>query len=501
MKGRRTNPTGKPAEAGIIYEVHVENFMCHRKLSVKLCRNVNIIHGQNGSGKSAILTAIKLCLGSKHSRRRSRNLKDLIRKDCSGAKLRVTILNKGANGYKPDVYGDYITVERTISMRGLLPPSLLDANGKVRSRTKKDFDAMLHQLNIQVENPVAMLDQEEAKKFLTGNAEDKYAFFTKATKPKLDSMMEQVECKYEFSTKALDSKMEQKNSIDRNTRALRRDLADQKKRWRGFRGHTAEMTNLWFDEILNKCGSAGEVNFDHEAGQLNLSVQKNNKDEHSLSTDLNAQSGGERSFATLALLLAIGETLEMPFRVMDEFDIFLDPLARKIMMVNIVKIAKAMDHRQFIFITPHDVSNLQTGPKLRIFKMKPPVRSNVVLLQSKRAATMINDPPAKRTRLKRATNAKQPVEASVSHQMANSTDVMNGPLSKVVTARAHSPASYEAEDGVTEKVFHNQPDANLNAKGSDSWPSAANNSGTASKKKPSESETPSSNVNPPKGKK
>ena len=37
-----------------------------------------------------------------------------------------------------------------------------------------------HGRNIQVENPVAILDQEEAKKFLTGKAEDKYKFFMKA---------------------------------------------------------------------------------------------------------------------------------------------------------------------------------------------------------------------------------------------------------------------------------------------------------------------------------
>jgi chromosome segregation ATPase len=40
---------------------------------------------------------------------------------------------------------------------------------------------MLDQLNIQVENPVAVLDQEEAKKFLTRKAQDKYQFFAKAT--------------------------------------------------------------------------------------------------------------------------------------------------------------------------------------------------------------------------------------------------------------------------------------------------------------------------------
>ena len=41
----------------------------------------------------------------------------------------------------------------------------------------KDLNNLLDQLNIQVENPVAVLDQEEAKKFLMGKAEDKYNFF------------------------------------------------------------------------------------------------------------------------------------------------------------------------------------------------------------------------------------------------------------------------------------------------------------------------------------
>jgi AAA domain len=48
---RNVNVVGKPPEAGIILKIYVENFMCHRKLTVDLCRNVNFIYGQNGSGK------------------------------------------------------------------------------------------------------------------------------------------------------------------------------------------------------------------------------------------------------------------------------------------------------------------------------------------------------------------------------------------------------------------------------------------------------------------
>ena len=51
---RKVNPSGKPPEAGIIVKVYVENFMCHKKMSIPLCHNVNFIHGQNGSGKVSV---------------------------------------------------------------------------------------------------------------------------------------------------------------------------------------------------------------------------------------------------------------------------------------------------------------------------------------------------------------------------------------------------------------------------------------------------------------
>jgi hypothetical protein len=69
-----------PADVGIIEEVKCQNFMCHERLTVKLGPLINFIIGHNGSGKSAVLTAITLCLGGKATAtNRGQNLKSFIK--------------------------------------------------------------------------------------------------------------------------------------------------------------------------------------------------------------------------------------------------------------------------------------------------------------------------------------------------------------------------------------------------------------------------------------
>jgi len=158
-----------------------------------------------------------------------------------------------------------------------------------------------------------------------------------------------------------------------NVELLQKDLGLRRKKWKALRKHIAKMTNNTFDTMLQKKGSAGSVDFDHANRQLSLTVQKD-ANEASQTSDVKALSGGERSFTTLSLLLALGEQLETPFRVMDEFDVFLDAVARKIALDTLVTTAQAMNHRQFIFITPQDLSQLVPSNTLKIIKMKPPVR-------------------------------------------------------------------------------------------------------------------------------
>ena len=69
-----------PADNAIIEEIKCVNFMCHDKLSVKLGPLINFIIGHNGSGKSAVLTAVTLCLGGKATAtNRGQSLKNFIK--------------------------------------------------------------------------------------------------------------------------------------------------------------------------------------------------------------------------------------------------------------------------------------------------------------------------------------------------------------------------------------------------------------------------------------
>ena len=150
---RALNRPGELAQVGIIQQILVENFMCHRKLRVDLCRNINFIHGQNGSGKSAILAALQICLGAGARRtHRARNLKALVRQDHvnqpSHAKVSVTLRNEGEDAFRQEQFGKKITVERTISLKsgGFNGYKMYDENMKEVSRARKDLDDMLDHL-------------------------------------------------------------------------------------------------------------------------------------------------------------------------------------------------------------------------------------------------------------------------------------------------------------------------------------------------------------------
>uniref|UniRef100_A0A8C9SWB3 Structural maintenance of chromosomes protein 6 n=1 Tax=Scleropages formosus TaxID=113540 RepID=A0A8C9SWB3_SCLFO len=178
-------------EVGIVESISLKNFMCHSLLGpFSFGSNVNFIVGNNGSGKSAVLTALIVGLGGKaHTTNRGSSLKGFVKEGESSADVSITLRNRGQDAYKPEVFGESIIVELRLSSEGLRTYKLKSKIGQLVSSKKDELVSILDHFNIQVDNPVSILTQEMSKHFLHSKGEgDKYKFFMKATQ--LEQMKE-----------------------------------------------------------------------------------------------------------------------------------------------------------------------------------------------------------------------------------------------------------------------------------------------------------------------
>lgn len=79
-EGRGGKGDNFAADNAIIEDITCTNFMCHEHLSIGIGPLINFIIGHNGSGKSAVLTALTLCLGGKATAtNRGQSLKSFIK--------------------------------------------------------------------------------------------------------------------------------------------------------------------------------------------------------------------------------------------------------------------------------------------------------------------------------------------------------------------------------------------------------------------------------------
>ncbi|XP_018392244.1 PREDICTED: structural maintenance of chromosomes protein 6 [Cyphomyrmex costatus] len=167
--------------AGKVKKIRVNNFMCHDALEITLNENVNFIVGRNGSGKSAILTALTVGLGARANvTSRGTSVKEFIKKGRNSATVEITLVNKGDTAYKPDIYGDTIIVLRTIGTTSSY--KIKNWRGEIISTKRDELDNIITMMNIQIDNPISVLNQDVSRTFLvTSKPEEKYTLFMKAT--------------------------------------------------------------------------------------------------------------------------------------------------------------------------------------------------------------------------------------------------------------------------------------------------------------------------------
>ncbi|KAI5122964.1 hypothetical protein M0805_006843 [Coniferiporia weirii] len=182
----KTKGQGRIAELGIIQSLEMHQFMCHPRLSFIFGPQINFIIGHNGSGKSAVLSAITIALGGKAiTTGRGSGLKSFIREGQSSSEVTVTIKNEGDDAYKPEVYGKSIVITRRFTKEGSSSYKIKSKDGRTVSTKREELSAICDHMNIHVDNPMNVLSQDSARQFLSAShPSEKYEFFLKGTQLK-----------------------------------------------------------------------------------------------------------------------------------------------------------------------------------------------------------------------------------------------------------------------------------------------------------------------------
>ncbi|NWW11028.1 SMC6 protein, partial [Oreocharis arfaki] len=155
-------------------------------------------------------------------------------------------------------------------------------------------------------------------------------------------------------------------------------MTERLKVYRQFLRSLSMQCKLHFEHLLRVRGCSGNIIFDHKNETLSITVQPREEEKASRS-DLRSLSGGERSFSTVCFILSLWNISESPFRCMDEFDVYMDMVNRRIAIDMILERADFQRHRQFILFTPLSMSSLPTSAHIRILRMPDPPRDQRTL--------------------------------------------------------------------------------------------------------------------------
>ncbi|KAL8172904.1 UNVERIFIED_CONTAM: Structural maintenance of chromosomes protein 6 [Gekko kuhli] len=145
-----------------------------------------------------------------------------------------------------------------------------------------------------------------------------------------------------------------------------------------FRRFLTMRCKYYFNSLLSQRSFSGKIEFNHKNEKLSITVQPGEGNKAALD-DMKSLSGGERSFSTVCFILSLWSIAESPFRCLDEFDVFMDMINRRIAMDMMLKMADSQRYRQFILLTPQHMSSLPTSRFIRILRMQDPERGQNTL--------------------------------------------------------------------------------------------------------------------------
>ena len=174
----------------------------------------------------------------------------------------------------------------------------------------------------------------------------------------LASISEDVEKMYSSYAKVYEDLRQKAAQVAKNREEVNAELDKRLTRWRDVLTRFLEESTGKYNEILATVGAGGGIRLVSSRDIENCGIEilvgfKGNKP-----TPLDAftQSGGERSIAMMAFLLALQQHITSPFRAIDEFDVHMDPKNRELVTQLIIASSKNLIQDQYLAITPGQIN-------------------------------------------------------------------------------------------------------------------------------------------------
>lgn len=190
----------------------------------------------------------------------------------SAANITIHLTNGGDRPYKPNLFPGIIVIERRLNLEGPSPYKLKNSSGKIVSHKKEDLVAILDHFGILVNNPLTMLTQDMARKFLSDSTpEDKYRLFMNGTQlSQMQVDFETVRQSLDTARTILDRKKEGIPILQEKANEAQRRYEDLKEA-RDITTHIDELNNeLVWSQIILKEKAAERLNRDVIQAESNL---------------------------------------------------------------------------------------------------------------------------------------------------------------------------------------------------------------------------------------
>lgn len=162
---------------------------------------------------------------------------------------------------------------------------------------------------------------------------------------------------------------------------LLQSLNDRRCRWVSFRQAITARARGQFMYLMSERAFHGKMSVSHSQKMLDLHAdpEVTRRSSTSQARQTKSLSGGEKSFSTICLLLALWDAMGSPIRCLDEFDVFMDSVNRDVSMRMMISAARRSVGRQYILITPQAMNNLDSAGDVKIIRLSDPERGQTSL--------------------------------------------------------------------------------------------------------------------------